>query len=191
MNADYYINDFGDGKTNWYGSSNIVANAGYVLFLPKNHGGVKLTGIGMVQTNNVTMQVPYSTIPWVGLAYDVLIDMRASGLTNLFPQPRLYSSFNYDFVDSQQTLGGSIWSAEYYIDDWGSRTTNFFPSVTGADKLEPGKGWVRGEALQDFVKQTIAPYKYPRAIEFRTDLPRTETGKLQRFKLRTEGVKAP
>jgi 2-aminobenzoate-CoA ligase len=40
--------------------------------------------------------------------------------------------------------------------------------------------------LQDFVKQTVAPYKYPRAIEFRDSLPRTETGKLQRFKLRTE-----
>jgi 2-aminobenzoate-CoA ligase len=39
-------------------------------------------------------------------------------------------------------------------------------------------------ALQDFVKQTIAPFKYPRAIEFRSDLPRTETGKLQRFRLR-------
>ena len=38
--------------------------------------------------------------------------------------------------------------------------------------------------LQDFVKQTIAPYKYPRAIEFRANLPRTENGKLQRFKLR-------
>ena len=40
--------------------------------------------------------------------------------------------------------------------------------------------------LQDFVKQTIAPYKYPRAIEFRDALPRTETGKLQRFRLRQE-----
>jgi 2-aminobenzoate-CoA ligase len=39
-------------------------------------------------------------------------------------------------------------------------------------------------ALQDFVKRTIAPYKYPREIEFRASLPRTETGKLQRFKLR-------
>ena len=38
--------------------------------------------------------------------------------------------------------------------------------------------------LQDFVKATIAPYKYPRAIEFRAALPRTETGKLQRFRLR-------
>ena len=40
--------------------------------------------------------------------------------------------------------------------------------------------------LQDFVKRTIAPYKYPRALEFRKSLPRTETGKLQRFRLRQE-----
>jgi 2-aminobenzoate-CoA ligase len=40
--------------------------------------------------------------------------------------------------------------------------------------------------LQDFVKQTIAPYKYPRRIVFRSSLPRTETGKLQRFRLRQE-----
>lgn len=40
------------------------------------------------------------------------------------------------------------------------------------------------KALQDFVKQTVAPYKYPRAIEFRDSLPRTQTGKLQRFKLK-------
>jgi 2-aminobenzoate-CoA ligase len=39
-------------------------------------------------------------------------------------------------------------------------------------------------ALQAFVKASIAPYKYPRAVEFVQALPRTETGKLQRFKLR-------
>jgi 2-aminobenzoate-CoA ligase len=38
--------------------------------------------------------------------------------------------------------------------------------------------------LQEFVKHAIAPYKYPRAVEFLASLPRTETGKLQRFKLR-------
>ena len=38
--------------------------------------------------------------------------------------------------------------------------------------------------LQDFVKQTIAPYKYPRAIEYIASLPRTETGKVQRSRLR-------
>ncbi|CAM4045129.1 AMP-binding protein [Bordetella tumulicola] len=40
------------------------------------------------------------------------------------------------------------------------------------------------EALQRFVKGTVAPYKYPRAIAFVSSLPRTETGKLQRFALR-------
>ena len=45
--------------------------------------------------------------------------------------------------------------------------------------------------LQEFVKRAIAPYKYPRAIEFTASLPRTETGKLQRFRLRQqERVKA-
>ena len=39
-------------------------------------------------------------------------------------------------------------------------------------------------ALQDHVKATIAPYKYPRAIEFVAELPKTQTGKLQRFELR-------
>jgi len=40
------------------------------------------------------------------------------------------------------------------------------------------------KALQDHVKATLAPFKYPRQIEFVDKLPRTETGKLQRFKLR-------
>jgi 2-aminobenzoate-CoA ligase len=40
------------------------------------------------------------------------------------------------------------------------------------------------KTLQDYVKATIAPYKYPRAIEYVTALPRTQTGKLQRFELR-------
>ena len=38
--------------------------------------------------------------------------------------------------------------------------------------------------LQEYVKRTIAPYKYPRAVEFVPSLPHTETGKLQRFRLR-------
>ena len=38
--------------------------------------------------------------------------------------------------------------------------------------------------LQDFVKAQIAPYKYPRVVHFLPALPRTETGKLQRYKLR-------
>ena len=40
------------------------------------------------------------------------------------------------------------------------------------------------ETLQQFVKQQIAPFKYPRKIQFLPSMPRTETGKLQRFRLR-------
>jgi 2-aminobenzoate-CoA ligase len=51
--------------------------------------------------------------------------------------------------------------------------------------LKPGfaGGTQTAEALQDYVKSAIAPYKYPRRIQFVASLPRTETGKLQRFKL--------
>ena len=38
--------------------------------------------------------------------------------------------------------------------------------------------------LQDHVKATIAPYKYPRSVMFTTALPKTQTGKIQRFLLR-------
>ena len=48
---------------------------------------------------------------------------------------------------------------------------------------EPGEAMTR--ALQEFVKQAVAPYKYPRAIDYATQLPRTETGKLQRFRLKS------
>ena len=40
------------------------------------------------------------------------------------------------------------------------------------------------KALQDHVKATIAPYKYPRSIRFHTSLPKTPTGKIQRYVLR-------
>ena len=54
--------------------------------------------------------------------------------------------------------------------------------------LKPGneKNEIMVKTLQEHVKSVIAPYKYPRAIEFVDALPRTETGKLQRFKLRTQ-----
>src|SRR3984957_16121644 len=47
-------------------------------------------------------------------------------------------------------------------------------------------GDAKARELQDLVKQKIAPYKYPRAIEFVAALPRTNTGKLQRFRLREQ-----
>ena len=46
----------------------------------------------------------------------------------------------------------------------------------------PGEMMVK--TLQDHVKATIAPYKYPRSVVFTKALPKTETGKIQRFKLR-------
>jgi len=49
--------------------------------------------------------------------------------------------------------------------------------------FEPGDELVK--TLQEHVKQTIAPYKYPRVIRFVAALPRTETGKLKRFALRS------
>ncbi len=53
----------------------------------------------------------------------------------------------------------------------------------GAD---PGELMVK--ELQEAVKLALAPYKYPRAVAFVESLPRTQTGKLQRFKLRETGV---
>jgi len=46
------------------------------------------------------------------------------------------------------------------------------------------------KALQEHVKATLAPYKYPRQVVFMNALPRTETGKLQRFRLR-QGAPQP
>ena len=51
------------------------------------------------------------------------------------------------------------------------------PGQTGSDSLKT--------ALQQHVKSKLAPHKYPRWIEFRTELPKTATGKIQRFKLRS------
>jgi 2-aminobenzoate-CoA ligase len=73
--------------------------------------------------------------------------------------------------------------------------------VVGASDTERGqivKAWVvlksghagdesMAKELQAFVKNAIAPYKYPRAVQFVDSLPRTETGKLQRFRLRESG----
>ena len=52
------------------------------------------------------------------------------------------------------------------------------PSATASDKI--------AQALQEHCRQQLASYKYPRWIEFRNDLPKTATGKIQRFKLRAE-----
>ncbi len=51
--------------------------------------------------------------------------------------------------------------------------------VTGAERTDALK-----KQLQDHVKAIIAPYKYPRSVRFCDELPKTQTGKIQRFKLR-------
>jgi 2-aminobenzoate-CoA ligase len=56
------------------------------------------------------------------------------------------------------------------------------------DPAAAGDGLVA--ELQDFVKAEIAPYKYPRKVVFVESLPRTETGKLQRFRLRQLAAEA-
>ena len=63
--------------------------------------------------------------------------------------------------------------------DRGSIVKAFVVLKNGSDASEK-----MATALQDHVKATIAPYKYPRAVEFMDALPKTETGKVQRFKLR-------
>ncbi|RDB43807.1 hypothetical protein DU490_05180 [Halomonas sp. DQ26W] len=56
--------------------------------------------------------------------------------------------------------------------------------VVLSPEIEPDETCV--QRLQDFVKQTLAPYKYPRSIRFVEELPKTATGKIQRFRLRQE-----
>ncbi|HKU67093.1 MAG TPA: benzoate-CoA ligase family protein, partial [Candidatus Baltobacteraceae bacterium] len=54
--------------------------------------------------------------------------------------------------------------------------------VVLADESQSGAG--KAAELQDFVRERIASFKAPREIEFVSQLPRTETGKVQRFRLR-------
>ena len=71
--------------------------------------------------------------------------------------------------------------------------------VTDAEGLTKPKAFVVLKAgssasedeLKRFVKEKLAPYKYPRQIEFVDDLPKTATGKIQRFKLRERAAREP
>ncbi|MGH8776029.1 MAG: AMP-binding protein [Jiangellaceae bacterium] len=67
--------------------------------------------------------------------------------------------------------------------DRGQVITAYVVVRDGAPRDDAARG-----ALQEHAKATIAPYKYPRRLEFRDALPKTQTGKLQRFKLRQEDV---
>jgi 2-aminobenzoate-CoA ligase len=61
----------------------------------------------------------------------------------------------------------------------GRKVKAFVIPTPGCD---PGEALAR--ELQDHVKAVIAPYKYPRELEFVETLPKTATGKLQRFALK-------
>jgi len=65
-------------------------------------------------------------------------------------------------------------------DEASGQIVKAFVVLTDGAKAGPAKA----AELQELVKQKIAPYKYPRAVDFLPSLPRTNTGKLQRFKLR-------
>ena len=70
--------------------------------------------------------------------------------------------------------------------------------VTQADGLMTTKAWIVLKAggagsdettaiLRDYVKSKLLPYKYPRVVAYREDLPKTGTGKIDRQKLQSEG----
>jgi 2-aminobenzoate-CoA ligase len=64
-------------------------------------------------------------------------------------------------------------------EELGQRVKAFIVCAPAHEAGEP-----LAEELKQHVKATIAPYKYPRLVEFVTELPRTSTGKLQRYVLR-------
>ena len=61
------------------------------------------------------------------------------------------------------------------------------PKAFVVTKLGVQPGNALAEALKHHVKDRLAPYKYPRWVEFLPELPKTATGKIQRFKLRARG----
>ena len=58
------------------------------------------------------------------------------------------------------------------------------PGVRGASRRQRPRAQDKAAELQDFAKQSIAPYKYPRVVEFVAELPKTISGKTQRYRLR-------
>jgi benzoate-CoA ligase len=105
-------------------------------------------------------------------------------------------SFTYAGRSDDMLKVGGIWVSPFEVE----ATLVQHPSVLeaavigapDADGLVKTKAFVvlkPGERASDadlkhFVKDRLAPYKYPRAIEFLAELPKTATGKIQRFRLR-------
>ena len=61
--------------------------------------------------------------------------------------------------------------------------TNIVKAFVVLERAEPGDA--KSAELQEFVRSRIASFKCPREIEFVAELPRTETGKVQRYRLRS------
>ena len=146
---DEYLN--GDYATNWFGDA--IENLGltqvddtimYNVDLTKtDDSDVEITAVGIVRTGDwqaTSIPVTGGTKSWMGLSYPVTIDVRNSGLTNLFDPPQLYSTLNYDqFVAKDATVRRT----SYFIDDEylnGDYATNFFPEAVGDDIFRPGAG---------------------------------------------------
>ena len=129
--------------------------------------------------------------------YDVLAE--ASGLTGDRYARDTDGYFVYQGRADDMLKVGGIWVSPVEVEN----TLVGHPAVLEAavvghedtDRLVKPKAFIvlkegrTGSAplqseLQGFVKDKLAPYKYPRWIEFVTELPKTATGKIQRFKLR-------
>jgi 2-aminobenzoate-CoA ligase len=101
------------------------------------------------------------------------------------------SGYNISAVEVENVLLDHPKVAECAVvgvpdEDRGQIIKAFVVPTAGAG---PGDALVK--ELQEFAKAEIAPYKYPRAIEFVSSLPRNANGKLQRFRLRSQPPLAP
>ena len=94
------------------------------------------------------------------------------------------SGYNISGLEVEAALHGHAAVAECAVvaaaDDERGHVPKAF--VVLAADVDPSAELIK--ELQDHVKNTIAPYKYPRAVEFIEALPKTQSGKLQRFALR-------
>jgi acyl-CoA synthetase (AMP-forming)/AMP-acid ligase II len=111
------------------------------------------------------------------LASHRLSESPPSGISELELQARVFSgefgiSWRGEDGEKVEVVHFGTWNREPGPDFCSARVVIDGVKLTGDIEID-----------QD-VKQEIAPYKYPRAVEFRAQLPRTETGKLQRFRLR-------
>jgi 2-aminobenzoate-CoA ligase len=99
------------------------------------------------------------------------------------------SGYNISAVEVENALLRHPHVAECAVigvpdEDRGNIVKAFIVAATAADPCD-----ALAKELQDFVKAQIAPYKYPRSVEFVSALPKNANGKLQRYKLRETGHK--